>query len=133
MVTGNGLDDLDQAVFEIMGEFGTLVTYLKQTGTYNILTDEIPEAFSEYIVEGLLMDLTLSSNGLSLKYGTLIQAGDKELYIRPPKTPEGLDVLVISPAADFVLAAGVKYNIVTFKEVNPTGDAALLYTLYLRR
>lgn len=128
------MDDLDLAVFEIMGEFGTLVTYLRQTAeVYDPATDHIEESYDEYIVEGILMDLTLSSNGLSLKYGTLIESGDKELYMRPPKTESGLDQLVISPSADYIFAAGIKYNIVTFKEVNPTGDAALLYTLYLRR
>lgn len=134
-IKSQGLDDFDLAVFEIMGEFGTMVTYLRQAqeSEYDPATDLIVDEYDEIICEGLLVDLTLNSNGLSLKYGTLVEAGDKELYMRPPKTSSGLDAIVVRPSADFVRAAGVKWKIVTFKEVNPTGDAAILYTLYLRR
>lgn len=128
------MDELDRAVYELMGEFGTLVTYISHTeGEYDTSTGTSPTIETNYTVEGIVMDLTLASNGLSTKYGTLVEAGDKELFIRPPKTVAGLDALTVSPASDFVVVAGTKYKIVTFKEVNPTGDAAILFTLYIRR
>jgi hypothetical protein len=83
---------------------------------------------SEIDVEAILMDLTLQSNGLSTKYQTLVEAGDKEAFVRPNKvTP-----FTIAPA-DRLLIGGVEYKVVTMKEVNPTTTDAILYSLYLRR
>lgn len=129
------MNDLDYAVMEFMRENPLTATYHKASrGEYDPTTGEVPSTVVEIPVQAILMDLTLQSNGLSTKYETLIEAGDKELYVRPPHKTDPLNPqLDIVPADDRVEVDGVIYKIVTFKEVNPTGADALLYSLYIRR
>jgi hypothetical protein len=128
--------DFDKAVGEFFNDFGFEATFLKAVdGTYNTATGRNEGATtSEIPVEAILMDLTLQSNGLSTKFGTLVQAGDKELYLRPTnKTDPVLLPLVITPGKDKVKVSGVVYNIVTMKEINTTASEPLLFDLYIRR
>lgn len=127
------LADFDNVVLQMMDDFGATQTYVMssqeeydtETGTVSSVTTSVP-------VRMILMDLTLQSNGLSLKYGTEILTGDKEAYVQPPVKNSG-PALVITPGSDKLVVSGTTYTVVTFKEVNPTGTDPVLYTLYLRR
>lgn len=123
------LSDLEQAAIELVTEFGADGTYTSYTaGSYNPATSKVVNTSTAYTAKMVLLDLTLQSNGLSLKYGTEIKAGDKEAYVLPP-----IQGLVITPGKDTVTLAGTTYTVVTFKEINPTGAKSLVYFLYLRR
>lgn len=120
-------DDFHSTVADFMRDYSTPATLLKgseeydpTTGTQNSTTQEIP-------VEVILMDLTLQSNGLSTKYQTLVEAGDKEAFVRPNKDAP----FKIEPA-DRLLVNGVEYKVVTVKEVNPTTSDPIIFDLYLR-
>jgi hypothetical protein len=127
--------DFDGAIGEFFDDFGFEATLLKiNSVTHNTTTRGSTPVVVEIPVEAILMDLTLQSNGLSVKFGTLVQAGDKELYVRPPnKVDPVLLPLTITPQKDRVRVNGVEYSVVTMKEVNTTGSEALLYDLYIRR
>lgn len=128
--------DFDRAILEFFVDFGFEATYIKQLGdgVYDPATGENVITTVEIPVEAILLDLTLQSNGLSTKFGTLVQAGDKELYIRPPEKTDPLRLpLVINPANDRVRANGVEYKIHSMKELNTTSTESLLYNLYIRR
>jgi len=130
------MTDFDTVVMEMMQEFPMEAIYIKQSeGSYNPATGTVsPSTTLETPVQALLFDLTLQSNGFSVKFGTLIEAGDKNLLVRPPnKTDPLAPALVVNPATDRVVVAGVTYKIVTFKEVNPTGTDPVLFDLYIRR
>lgn len=128
------MDDFDTAVMELMAEFGTTATYIKRVSTYDTTTSENVETTKEIPVQVILMDLTLQSNGLSTKFGTLIQAGDKEMFVRPPnKTDNGVAPLTVDPSNDSVRVKGIEYRIVSSKEVNTTGADTIIYDLYVRR
>lgn len=129
------MNDFDVTVLEFIRESGGPASLLKQaTGDYNPATGTVATLGDEIPVEGILMDLTLQSNGLSTKYGTLVEAGDKEFWMRPPhKTDPLLDVVQIIPASDRLRIGSIVYKIVTLKELNPTGDDPILISLYLRR
>ena len=110
-----------------------MATYTSNTpGTYSPLTGANANVSFIQPVRAVLMDLTLQSNGLSLKYGTQIQAGDKEAYVLPPHKMGGT-MIAPSPGMDTIDIGGVRYSIVTFKELNPTGLDPIVYFLYLRR
>jgi hypothetical protein len=125
--------DFDNALAEFFTEFGFEATFMKVSGeTYsggeNIIT------YTEIPVEAILMDLTLQSNGLSAKFGTLVEAGDKELYIRPSEKTDPLSApLTVTPVKDKVKVNGVEYRIASMKEVNTTATEPLLYDLYIKR
>lgn len=128
-------DEFDLTVLEFIRESGSTATLLKQTtGAYDPAAGTASTTSEDIAVEGILMDLTLQSNGLSTKYGTLVQAGDKEFYMRPAhKTNPLLSQVEIVPASDRLRIGTTVYKIVTFKELNPTGSDQILITLYLRR
>lgn len=124
-------EDFHRTVLELMDEFGGTGTFVKvKEGTYDPNTGTTSAVTVEATVQLIVMDLTLQSNGYSVKYGTLIQAGDKEIYIRPT---EQMKLLGIDPASDSVKVGNVTYKIVSFKEVNPTGTDPIVYSLYVRR
>lgn len=123
-------EDFDLAVLELMNEFGTTGQYVRvRTGDYNPATGTAQTTTIEATVQLIVMDLTLQSNGNSVKYGTKIEAGDKEIYIRPT---EQMKLLGIDPATDSVRVGDVTYKVVTHKEVNPTGNHPIVYSLYVR-
>lgn len=128
------MTDFDQTVIEFMADMGSTVTINQVIeGAYDPATGLVGTSTIAITTKAILMDLTLQSNGLSTKYGTLVEAGDKELYMQPPHKLNGGPVIQISPASDKVTVAGIAYKIVTLKEINPTGADPILYTLYLRR
>ena len=126
--------DFDEALAEFFEEFGFEATYLKNGNSYNSTTLKSTQTVTEITVEAILLDLTLQSNGLSTKFGTLVLAGDKELYIRPPnKTDSSADPLAINPSTDKIRVNGVDYKIITMKEINTTSSEPLVFDLYIRR
>lgn len=129
------MKDLDLALLEFIKESGTSAILLKQSeGAYDPALGEVSTTVVEIPVQAILMDLTLQSNGLSVKYGTQVETGDKELYMRPPhKTNTALAPVEINPNSDKIKVGTTVYKIVTLKELNPSASDVILYTLYLRR
>jgi hypothetical protein len=130
------MDVFDECVLGIFREFPILIAQYKTytDGPYNPDTGSVSQTVTSTDVEAIMMDLTLQSNGLSTKFGTLVIAGDKELFVRPRhKTNPTKPIMAINPATDRVVVNGITYKIVTFKEINPTGADPILYDLYLRR
>jgi len=126
------MTDFDSTVLELLLEVGTTATYTSvQPGAYNPSTGTVSLTKVDQTVQAALFDLTLQSNGMSLKYGTTIKAGDKEAYMLPPQKTGGQPITV-APGVDKFTIAGVAYTVVTFKEVNPTGSDPCVYFLYLR-
>lgn len=125
-------DDFAATAFELVAALGSEATYTSVAqGEYDPATG-VSIVETTQTVKAVLLDLTLQSNGLSLKYGTEILAGDKEAYVIPPQRHGGSPISV-TPMADKLTMAGVEYTVVTFKEVNPTGADPYVYFIYLRR
>jgi hypothetical protein len=129
------MSDFDLAVLEFVTESGLTATLVQTVeGEYDPSTGSVDTTENLTSVQGILMDLTLQSNGLSVKYGTLVEAGDKEFLMRPPHKTNNLpDPVAIQPASDRITIAGTTYKIVTLKELNPTATDPVLVSLYLRR
>jgi len=130
------LSDFDGAVSEFMQEFGFTATYLQPDGTsaYDPSTGTNTVNYLSIPVKAIQMDLNLRSNGLTVAPNTLIQSGDKQLYIRPPnKSDTEAVALVVNPAADKVEINGVLWRILTFKEITPDATDQILIELYIRR
>lgn len=128
-------------VNDMMDEFGSTGILLTQldageydpaTGTANVITGEIP-------IRCIFMDLTLQSNGSGTRDRTLIQDGDKVLYVSPSAAlipalmPNG--VLEVDSSDDKVVVGGYTYSVVTSKVIDPTasGTNPIMFELYLRR
>lgn len=125
--------ELETAARELIIEFGGTGTYSSFVqGSYDPNTGEVVNTKLDQPVYAALLDLTLQSNGLSLKYGTEIKAGDKEAYVIPPDKSGG-QAVQINPGKDKLTFGGVTYTVVTFKEANPSGADSWVWYLYLRR
>jgi len=127
------MDDFDEVVVAMMDDYGTEAIYQKSIqGAYNPETG-MSISTTQQSIKAILMDLTLQSNGYSVKWGTMVQAGDKEIYVQPPERIDHHPALVIDPATDAIVVAGVTYKVVTHKTVNPTGAHNIVHTFYVRR
>jgi len=92
-------------------------------GTYD--TDQgavTAPAPTDSTLKGVLFDF---ASGLTTARGTLIQAGDKELYL------EAKAGIVPNPRHLVVVGADT-YKVVSVGEINPSG-VAILYTIHLRK
>lgn len=129
------MNDFDFMVQEFFTESGFTATYLQAgTASYNPATGENVVTVTEIPVEAIQLDLPLVRNGMSTATGTLIQDGDKQLFIRPPhKTDLNASALTVNPAADRVRIGTTEWRIVTAKESNPSANNQILIELYIRR
>lgn len=73
-------------------------------------------------LKGVLFDFAA---GVTTVRGTLIEAGDKELYLEA-KTG------TVPSQRDQILVGAVTYKVMSLAEINPAG-VPVLYTLHLRR
>lgn len=133
--------DFISTVNMMMDEFGTTGTLVTQlsTGEYDPATSTNTVVRGEIPIRCILMDLTLQSNGAGTKEKTLIQNGDKVLYVRPSDEllpilmPNG--ILEIDSSDDNVIVGGQSYGVVTAKVIDPsaTGLKPVMFELYIRR
>lgn len=127
--------EFDKTALEMVNLFGTTATYIKNTGgSYNPATGEYSLAQTTFPIKCIVMDLTLQSNGNTYRNGTMIEAGDKQVYIIPPeKINPTADVLIVNPSTDKILIGTKEWNIVTSKEYNPSQSDNVLIELYIRK
>lgn len=128
--------DFDRMVIDFMNDDPLIAYYIKFSGDgiYNPSTGENVVSTVEIPVKAILLDLTLRTNGLGTAPNSLIQAGDKLLYVQPPEKTDSLrSPLVINPASDKIRIGTTEYDIVIMKESNPSGSNVILYELYLRK
>ena len=92
-------------------------------GTYDTdLGSVSAPAPTESTLKGVLFDF---GSGLTTVRGTLIEAGDKELYLEAKAG-------IVPSQRDQVIVGADTYKVLSVGEINPAG-VAILYTLHLRR
>lgn len=103
----------------LLAKYGQAVT-LRQVvqGAYDPATGTTSQTVTDVQRNGAVFDY-----GTGTVDGTLIQQGDKQLYMEPGVVPS---------MQHRVIVGGVEYGIVTIKEINPAG-VPILYELQLRQ
>lgn len=92
-------------------------------GTYDTDTGAVSApAPTDVTLKGVLFDF---GAGLTTVRGTLIEAGDKEMYLEAKAG-------VVPSQRDQVLVGADTYKVLSMGEINPAG-VAILYTLHLRK
>lgn len=122
-------------IMAFMNDDPMTATYHQYTeGEYNTETSEYETTEINTSVRCILLDFENVTRGLSSKFGTEIQAGDKELWMLPTQKADPLATPIIpNPTSDRITVAGIKYKIVVVKDANPTGSNPLVYNMMLRR
>lgn len=128
-------DDFLRSILDFMNDDPLTVYYTKyNNGAYDPATSEYTTVPVEIPCQGLLLDLTRNSNGLSSIYGKTILAGDKDLYLVPPnKLDPNAPVLNIDTTSDRVRIGSILYKVEDMKECNPNAVNPILYQFMLRR
>jgi hypothetical protein len=133
----DSLDDFRRAVADLMAELGGPITYhhTEPDGTYNPSTGEYTNQETSFNLTGILMDMPLRRNGMQVKGGTMIQDGDKQLFLIPPAGMlEVLNTTAIENiAADRVVAGSTSWRVYNVKTTDPAQTGPIVYEFYLRR
>lgn len=125
------MDSFNRVVANMMNRFGgeaQAIIPVEGQGAYNVETSEyetIPPMI--YTIKVMVFDFTLQSNGTQTQPGSLIQAGDKQVFVQPLENMPKL-----KPNKDFILISDTKYKIVTYKELNPSQADNMLIELFVR-
>lgn len=130
------MDKYMRVVRKEMDRYGFDLTIIRQEDSaYDTATGAVVETLVEYPCRGIIFDLTLQSNGAQTKPNTLIEMGDKQLFIQPPKDDgwyQENEAEAIYPNKDKIKINGKLYKIVTFKQVNPSLSESVLWECYIR-
>lgn len=129
----NFLSQFDNVVRDMLGMAGG-------TGTLRIFTDgayvdgEVTRTSADYTVNIAINDFPQANSGEKSKFGTLIQADDKQLMMQPINKD---DVHATQPNIqanrDLIIIDGTEWKILALKEINPSGVNAILFDMHLRR
>lgn len=123
--------DMAATAQELLVEFGGPVTVRQVvTGEYDPDLGEAPTATVDNGGVGALFDYSAQAAGLANMAGSVIETGDKQLYLAPELAEGG--AMPEPKPADLVLALGATWRVVTVKTLAPAG-LALLYELQLRQ
>ena len=100
------------------------------TGTYNPATSSVANTTTTIACKAIFLDFAIEGHGDTTYNGTLIEKGDREVYLPhysgfPRKVNPGIDYIVD--------AAGIKWRIIQVKSNNPTGANEILYKLLVRK
>lgn len=133
----DSLDDMRRAMVELMDELGgpVLYTHNSSEGSYNPSTGEYTATVQTFNLKGILMDMPLHRNGMQVKAGTMIQDGDKLLFVVP--APGMLEVPYLTSmenvSADTVKTGTTVWRVYNVKTADPDGSGPIVYEFYLRR
>jgi len=123
--------DMAATAQELLVEFGGRVTVRQVvTGEYDPELGEAPTTTVDNDGIGALFDYTAQAAGLANMAGSVIETGDKQLYLAPDRAAGGS--MPEPKPADLVLAQGATWHVVTVKTLAPAG-LAMLFELQLRR
>jgi hypothetical protein len=128
------LSDFKGIVAEFMKDFGTEAVLIVPTlaGEYDPADSTFtPTSSKRYKVKAIFMDLQKPLNGLKVDPNSLIQAGDKEVYIQ--SIANELPLPTIQPNKDSLKIGTDVWRIIALKDINPTMSDSVLLQLYIRK
>jgi hypothetical protein len=125
------VDSFNRVVQNMMARFAgpaVLSIAAPGDGEYNVETSEyVPAPPTSWPVRAMVFDYTLQSNGTQTQPGTLIQVGDKQVFVAPPP-----GMPRVRPERDSLIVGDKKFKIITYKELNPTQSYNVLIELFVR-
>lgn len=127
-------DDFDRMILEFMQDDPQTATYHQYlSGVYNPATSEYTTTQVDTQVQCIVQDFDRLNAGFSSKFNTLIEAGDREMYMRPTEKVNHLATPIVpNPTKDRVTVNGITYKIEIVKVADP-GNVPLVYNFLLRR
>lgn len=107
----------------LLAKHGRNITLRRTSaGTYDPATGTASSTTSDQTLKGALFDF---GKGVTTVRGTLVEAGDKELYVEARTG-------VVPATRDTVIVGADTYSVVSVGEINPAGTP-VVYSAHLRR
>lgn len=132
----NVIQQFDRTVANMMAKFGTTAKIsVPVQAEYDPSTSENVVHCHDYPVQAMFFDYVRKNEGLGTERDTLVQTGDKQVYVQPPqKLQDRLPLPQFSPAGSFLKVGQKMYKIITVKQINPSlsSDGCVLYEFYVR-
>jgi hypothetical protein len=126
----------DESVADMMASFGTTAYIVVATSEqYDPETSQNVVSTTDYRVNAMFFDYLDKKQGLGTSGTSLIQSGDKQVFVQPPhKTETGLPLPHLLPNRDKLKLGDKVYKIITLKQYNPsmTDAGCVLYELFVR-
>lgn len=129
------VDKFVKVVTKEMSRYGTDVEIIRTTSVYNPHYSTSTSSETIYPCRGILLDLTLQSNGDTTKPNSLIEMGDKQLFIQPTDDDgfyQDNETGSVFPNKDKIRINGKVYKVITFKQINPSTTNSVLWECYIR-
>lgn len=129
----NFISQFDAVVTDMMAlAGGTAILRIFSDGSYS--DGEIIRTSEDHEVKILINDYPQANAGDKSKFGTLIDASDKEVLIQEmSKADTDVTQPNIQANRDLVIINGTEWKILALKEINPSGVNAILFDMHLRR
>lgn len=129
----NFISQFDRVVTDMMAlAGGTAILRVFTDGSYS--DGEVTRTSTDYPITITLNDFPQANSGMKSRFGTLIEADDKEMLMQPiDKANFSVTAPSIHANRDLVIINGVEWKILALKEINPSGANAILFDMHLRR
>ncbi len=121
---------MDKDFASVVSEFsswGVTLQLVRTSTYYNPYTSGVSPSEVVYDVQAIVFDYTNKQEGSTTKPNTLIQTGDKQVYLIP-----NIDVTRVDPTTDFIVINGRRHKIVAAKSVDPTQSSPYYFELFVR-
>lgn len=123
------LDPTIRTVYNMITRYGGDSTLVVLTqGEYDPTQGEAVTQETLHTVRTLAFDYIQKADGVGTKFGTLIQDGDKQLFMLPKA-----GVPAPRPQVDKITYEGVRHSVVALKALNPSGNKVIMYEMYIRK
>lgn len=121
-------DQLIQTVNNLIGQFGGPATLMLSVAPpYDPTTGTAAAQVDNYAVQVIAFDFLQKKDGDGMQGGTLIESGDKMVYMMAADYVPRPD-----PKTTTLLWCGRQYSILTVKEMNPSGSVKVCTELFIR-
>lgn len=112
----------------------TLVRNTNDYANYDVSTSSFDSAPQLITIRAMLFDYQRQHDGTQVYKDTLIQAGDKQIFIYPPKALDDYTSITnILPENDRIKIGDDLYRVIAFKEINSNMRDSVLWECYIRK
>lgn len=122
------LNGIVKTIDNIINLYGGTCTIRSTSGeVYDPETSTTALEFTDYNVKMVAFDYLQRLSGTGAETNSLVRTGDKQLYVKLLN-----DQPMPNPVTDSVIYKGIRHNIITIKDTNPSGNYSYILELFIR-
>jgi hypothetical protein len=127
------IDPFHRVVRNMMTRYSAPATLLSQgAGVYDPATSSYTAVVTPYAVRIIPFDYIKKGDGVGEENNSLIQTGDRQIFLEPPIQSLLPAMPRIQPSKDKLQVLDKIYRIIALKDLNPTMADTIIYEMYVR-